>query len=997
MKNIFRNPFAFTPLPVTIITSLVYVALIVSLLVVHHTVPQAPDNLAGTNLTEAWLDLQTLTNGFHPFNSRRNDYIRDWLLTRITAILTENGIPLASYPSSYGTLEDVHKSSASAPVVIFSDNVSNVSFQFDQKGNMPVPSVYFEGTNIIVYIRGSEDDPDDWFLNDKKPKGKGGVLVNAHYDSVSIGFGATDDGVGVVSVLQLIKYFSSNGQQPKKGIVALLNNGEEDYLNGALAFGVHPMSKFPHTFLNLEGAGAGGRATLFRSTDTEVTRYYQGSKYPFGAVVSGDAFKRGIIRSETDYSVFTKEYGMRGLDVAFWEPRARYHTSQDDTRHTSKASLYHMLSAALSTMQGLTSDTSMTFEGNDPEKNKVASGKGSTGVWFDLFGSAMAVFRLRTLFALSVTLLVVAPVFLIIIGAILYKVDKLYLFTSYKHHHHAEGDDSVPTKGWRGVFRWPIAFIFATAAVIGLAFLVSDVNPYILSSSEYSVWSMMISAWVFVAWFCTRSADYLRPTAFQRVYNLIWAFIVGWLLLIVTTVFERNPKLAGGYLLVFYFACIFLATTIAFLEQFSLPRKSVYADEIEGAMPVEHPIERSRPGSISSSRLMAPAEEEAVPDNNVEADEGNDEPTENTSLLRGGGQRTFKKSHTSPQRPAAEDDDSPGAKHRRQIYGLEQPWSHALPTSLWLLEFLVLAPFPLIILGQVSLLATTATNQTLADGNAPLFLYIGIAILSVLLFAPLGPFLHRYTYHIPVFLMLVFAGTTIYNLTAFPFSANNRLKLYFVQEVDLDSGINTVSLTGIDPKSGPFLIDAISSLPSSAGQTPACTPSKRRRDLTECSWHGLPPRVVPNTHPDVPPEIGYADWLTFNASRAPDGALSARFQVSGLETRACKILFNRPITDFAVAGAGEHSRFRKVSEHGATELRWWSRTWEKELDVTVRWDSGDGDEGDGLDGRVVCLWSDANESGVIPALDEARRFAPTWVAIANAGQGLVEGSKAFLV
>ena len=990
----FHNPFAFTPVPVTIITSLVYLALIVSLLVVHHTLPHAPATLAGTNLTEAWLDLQTLSNGFHPFNSQRNDYIRDWLLQRITAIVEESGLPSVSYPpSSGGIREDVHIASENASIVIFSDNLSNVSFQFDQKGNAPVPSVYFEGTNIIVYIRGSEDDPTDWFLTDKRPKGKGGVLVNAHYDSVSIGYGATDDGVGVVSILQLIKYFSSKGQQPKKGIVALLNNGEEDYLNGALAFGAHPMSRFPHTFLNLEGAGAGGRATLFRSTDTEVTRYYQGSKYPFGTVVSGDSFKRGIIRSETDYSAFTKEYGMRGLDVAFMEPRSRYHTSQDDARHTSKASLYHMLSAALSTMQGLTFDASTTFEGKDSKKGKVASGKGSTGVWFDIFGSAMVVFRLQTLFALSVTLLVVAPLFLIIFGATLYKVDKLYLFSSYKHHHHAEGDDSVPTKGWRGVFRWPIAFVLATAAVIGLAFLVSDVNPYILSSSQYSVWSMMISAWVFVAWFCTRSADYFRPTAFQRVYNLIWAFVVGWLLLIATTVFERNPKIAGGYLMVFYFACIFVATTIAFLEQFGLPRKSAYADEIEGTMPANHPIARSRPGSISSARLMAPSEEENAPDDNQEA--GEDEPTETTSLLHGGGSRSFKKSHTSPHRPETEENESPKAKHQRHVYGLEQPWSHALPSSLWLLQFLILAPFPIIIFGQVSLLFTTATYQTLADGNSPLFLYIGIAIFTVLLFAPLGPFLHRYTYHIPLFLLLVFAGTTIYNLIAFPFSANNRLKFYFLQEVDLDSGINKVSLTGIDPKTGPFLKDAIGSLPSSAGQTPSCIPSQRRRDLTECSWHGLPPRVVPNTHPDVPPEIGYGDWLTFNASRAPDGAASARFQVSGVKTRACKILFNRPISDFSVAGADGRSRFRKVSEHGATELRWWTRTWEKEVDVTVRWDAGE--EGDGLDGRVVCLWGDANEPGVIPALDEARRFAPIWVAIVNNGQGLVEGSKAFLV
>ena len=139
---------------------------------------------------------------------------------------------------------------------------------------------------------------------------------------------ATDhiQGVGVVSVLQLVKYFTTPGNQPRKGVIALLNNGEEDFLNGARVFARHPTSRFPHTFLNLEGAGSGGRATLFRSTDTEVTRFYYGTKYPFGTAVSADSFKSGFIRSQTDYVIFNGDLGMRGLDVAFMEPRARYHT-----------------------------------------------------------------------------------------------------------------------------------------------------------------------------------------------------------------------------------------------------------------------------------------------------------------------------------------------------------------------------------------------------------------------------------------------------------------------------------------------------------------------------------------------------------------------------------------------------------------------------------------------------------------------------------------------
>ncbi|MCJ1274310.1 hypothetical protein MMC21_002105 [Puttea exsequens] len=971
MRNPFSNPFAFRPTPVTTITSFVYIAILVSLLVVHHTVPE--QNVKGTNSTEAWLDLDNLSNGFHPYNSHRNDEIRDWLLQRIDSIVAVN------------SQEDSHASGDSDRVVIFSDTLSNVSFSEGGSGDAPGISVYFEGTNIVVYIRGSEDDPSNWYLHGKEPEGRGGVLINAHYDSVSAGFGATDDGVGIVTILQIIKYFTSDGHQPKRGIVTLLNNGEEDFLNGAMAFSQHPMSKFVNTFLNLEGAGAGGRATLFRSTDTEVTRFYQGSKSPFGSVVSSDAFKRGVIRSETDYSIFDRKLGLRGLDVAFMEPRSRYHTDQDDARHTGTNSLNHMLSAALSTMEGLTSDTSSTFNKLDSSQDD-SRGHATTGVWFDLFGRAFAVFRLRTLFALSVTLLVMAPVTVLGIIAILYELDKCYLFSASKHHHHEDGDDSVATQGWRGLFRWPITFVVASAAVIGLAFLQNTVNPYILYSSPYSVWSMMISAWVFLAWIGTITADYLRPSALQRTYTLLWSLTAGWAFLVATTVFERNPKIAGGYLMMFYFACIYLATTVSLLEIFALPKKSDYADAIEE--PREHPIARSRPGSISSRRLMDPSEEEIDPEDYGGNED--DEPTESTSLLGEEGQRTTFKRYSSPHRPGPTDDIIPETKTNRLTYGAEQPWSRSLPSSLWFLEFLLLAPFPLIILGQIALLLTSATAQTLSDGNSPLFLYLLIAILTVLLFAPLGPFLHRYTYQIPTFLLLVFVGTAIYNMVAFPFSPNNRMKVYFLQRIDLENGINDVSLTGVDG----FVQKIAASLPSSAGQKLSCDPSSLRRDLTECKWAGLVPNVVPEMYPELPVS-NYSRWLSAKYARY-DGETKAQFAISGKETRACKLIFNRPISGFSVQGAGDDKRFQHVSSAGSRELRLWSRTWGNEWVVDVDWEAGAG-EGKGLDGRVVCLWSDANQSGTIPALDEAWRFAPTWAAIANNQNGLVEGSKAFFV
>ncbi|KAJ9620478.1 hypothetical protein H2203_007684 [Taxawa tesnikishii (nom. ined.)] len=295
-----RNPIGFTPLPVTIWTTLVYTALFAALLVVHHVVPSAPSNPTpkkweGVNITQAWLDLEELSGGFHPFISKSNVEVRKWLLQRVGEILDANHADWKTYTEN-ATAEQPGgiESAEPKPVTVFDDNRSNITYADTWRRGWVT---YFEGNNIMVYIRGSQDDGSDWWAdpdsNGPSHEALGGVMVNAHFDSVSTGYGATDDGVGVVTVLQLLAHFTTEGNQPEKGILLLLNNAEEDGLYGAHAFRRHPMAKFPHSFLNLEGAGAGGRATLFRSTDAEVTKFYAKSKYPFGSVLSGDGFKRG--------------------------------------------------------------------------------------------------------------------------------------------------------------------------------------------------------------------------------------------------------------------------------------------------------------------------------------------------------------------------------------------------------------------------------------------------------------------------------------------------------------------------------------------------------------------------------------------------------------------------------------------------------------------------------------------------------------------------------
>ncbi|KAL4871739.1 putative zinc metalloprotease [Aspergillus spectabilis] len=944
------NPLAFTPWPVTLITSVVYLAFVIPLIVVHHVLPSAPSsNPSGLNLTEAWSDLQTLTSGYRPYNSRQNDKIHDWLLQRVNEIL--DAAPSATADER------------NPDVFVFDDTRSNLTSARDNL------AVYFEGTNIIVYIRGEEDELEHWWeVPGGRPKGKGGVLVNAHYDSVSTGYGATDDGVGVVTCLQLIKYFTTPKYAPRRGLVVLFNNGEEDFLNGARVYSQHPISKFPHTFLNLEGAGAGGRAVLFRSSDAEVTGPYMRSQHPFGSVLAADGFQTGMIRSQTDYVVFEGDLGLRGLDVAFLEPRARYHTDQDDTRHTSKDALWHMLSTAVATTEGLVSDSSNRFEGTTRDDGKIASGTGSKAVWFDLYGSTFVLFQLHTLFALSVTLLVMAPLVLLVTSIFLTKVDKMYLFrTSVR----PEGSlELLPLYGDRGFYRFPFLFGIPTAVTIGLAYLLAKVNPYIIHSSQYAVWSMMVSAWLFLAWFVSRVADFARPSAFHRVYTFTWSFLVMWVLQVIATVYQDRYGLAGGYFIFFGFAGTFLATWLSYLELFSLPRKSEYASQLR-------PV--SRRASSYGSRLGGLSDDDE--DGGEEEDE---EPTESTSLLSGA-QRTTFANYVRVTADTADHSDNEEHVQDVNVYGHEQRWSAALPKWLWVLQFLLAAPIILILVGPLSLLLTSALHQVGQDGSSSLFVYIFIVALTTFLLSPILPFIHRYTYHIPLFLLAVFIGTLIYNLVAFPFSDSNRLKLFFIQEVDLDTGLNTASLTGVEP----FVHDVAFGLPSAAGQNVTCGPLG---DRTKCSWGGIPPHVVAEETP-------LEEWVSLEISKSTEKPRHAQLKISGQNTRACKLLFDSPVKNFQVANSAYDPRFPHTTPKGVQEIRLWSRTWEDTWTVDIEWADPEDTDHDStlgpLTGHVVCLWSDYNQPGAIPALDEVRQYGPSWVGVSKLADGLVEGRKAF--
>ncbi|RPB00747.1 hypothetical protein L873DRAFT_739343 [Choiromyces venosus 120613-1] len=1037
-----KSILGFNPFPVTLLTVITYVSLFSALLYIDRRPPAVAKkgelDYWGVDVEEAWSDLEVLTRRFHPYNTRPNDDVRAYLLERIQEILSRNGV------AGFGNELQSSGYGYSGTVELFDDGIpgkagSNVTFVGAGRQDL---TVYFEGTNIIVYIHGERP------ADELSP-----VLVSAHYDSVSTGYGlfllsvfnllpciellhpptipkcATDDGTAIVSILQIIKSFtrpeSQGGKRLKRGLVALFNNGEEDYLNGARAFAMHPVAKLPHLFLNLEGAGAGGRATLFRSTDVEVTKYYKKAKRPFGTIVSGDGFKAGLIRSATDYSIFVENLGMRGLDVAFYQPRSRYHTTEDDARHSSKSKVFDSLNGD--------------------------AGKGHDAVWFDLFGRAFSVLRLHTIFAFTITLIVVPFVVMVVTMWALGHSDKLYIFsnTAYNPPPPEHSIAAKTTQGWRGALRFPVAFIAATTGVVGMAFLINKLNPMIVYSSQYTVWICFLSTWWIIAWVILRGADAVRPTALARSYGFLEQWLLWFVAMIGVAVSIGKSHLGSGYWVLVFYSGIFISAFISLIEMTALQKKSEIKIVVSGGDDRAYPPEEhSRTGASENV-------------SNHAADHGDDaseHATEETPLFRGPNRPLS----FAPHRNLRYDNDHHDSgdvlveEKDEAVYGDEQGWSKDLPSWTWIPQFLVTVPFQLILAGSVALLLGNALAQTGADGSGMLTVLLSFGIFSIILLLPVTPFLHRITYHVTLFIFVIFIGTFIYNLVAFPYSPNAKLKVYFQQTVDLQTGENNVHLVG-----HPDYINKIVSeyIPSAKGKVDICQADKLKPGLRRCSWKGIAPRVVPQAPGGVPPEYHFSDWISYNVTKTGDG--KATITLRGRNTRACKLLFNKPVGIEVLNGHGELPRYGNLSRSithydrrsklaksptlgdpipgfpNTRELRLWSRDWERGWDVELTWEKEEEDGNDdppaisttdevattelrsarkrqivdyedgnesssdskgGLDGRVVCLWSDANKvSSEIPALEEVSRYLPVWAIASKLADGLVEGSVPFLI
>ncbi|KAK9475113.1 uncharacterized protein V1510DRAFT_410067 [Dipodascopsis tothii] len=984
-KKFAQACFAFRPLPVTALAVATYAALLITTYVVQFSNPQTSSAAAlaaapgsGSLAVEtAWSDLQIVSKDLHPYNSHANDYVHEYLVNRTFEIY--NG----STPGRV-ELDDYYGYAGQANVTFLQPDIWNSS-------NKAGKVIYFESNNVLVKVVGSDPNLP-------------AVLVSAHFDSVSTAYGTTDDGTGIVVMLAMLEHYAYAAAPPLRTIIFNFNNAEEFGLLGAEAFFFHPWSSLPSTFYNLEGTGAGGRAVLFRASDYGVASHYSAAPTPHANSVLQQGFHQGVIRSETDYRAY-EDHGLRGLDVAFYSPRAVYHTKGDSIQGTTRGSVEHMLTTSIATVDSMANDRGLE------------NGSKSQAVFFDLFGSALFVAPVNTFFIVDTVMLVVSPIILFLLLFGLAKSRKLHL-------------------GRRGWARFPVSLVLSTGITFGVLVGLQYANGLIFYSHTGVPFIAIFSLYFVLNYFVLATADRVHPVRHQKLKVLLELFAGWWVVLVYANVMENMMDGTGLYWITFNFIGVSFALLLDIIAVYFEPAEPMYfmatAASGRGETSVANAYLDSHENDIDN---IAPHSEHGDEDE----DGGSDD-----SPLLGDDHATLTRSFASKMA-------------KREDYA-------------WLFEFLILVPFSVFLTSQIGFMAIDAVHQTLQEGGPAVYnVYLTVFVFIILLMLPILPFIHRIHFVVAFVLVLTFTGTFLASVFLFPFSAEDPLKVSFIQQIDLDNldAGAVVTLTGLSPYTRHIAED----LPSTFYDHIYCHPSSART-VERCQYPGLYPNVTDgyvtewvqvlpfnctgnctdNDTYAAPAPADPAVWLAPATLAARDLAVAdtepyynATLTIFANDSRTCVVRFDsKPFDPFTFTGFapfnGTNTTFANatvdaladddyepkykvvavsvstnytnytdfdtlVDEYyepyavsyptGIEQISLYKLDFYAPFTVHLQYklkdedEEVDADEYEYFKAFVGCQYAEW-QYGKIPALDELDQYRPRWAAVTKNGNGLVE-------
>ncbi|MEA3015053.1 MAG: hypothetical protein QOD42_3598 [Sphingomonadales bacterium] len=166
------------------------------------------------------------------------------------------------------------------------------------------------------------------------------LLLVSHYDSTPAGPGASDDGIGIASMLEVAALL--RGRRLARPITFLFDEGEESGLLGARAFLERdPLAGRVDTAINLESRGVTGPAIMFETSrpNGAAVALYRMAGRPVANSLSTDLYR--LIPNSTDVAVFEAR-PWTILNFAVIGNETRYHGAGDDLASLDRRSLQHM-------------------------------------------------------------------------------------------------------------------------------------------------------------------------------------------------------------------------------------------------------------------------------------------------------------------------------------------------------------------------------------------------------------------------------------------------------------------------------------------------------------------------------------------------------------------------------------------------------------------------------------------------------------------------------
>lgn len=176
------------------------------------------------------------------------------------------------------------------------------------------------------------------------------ILLDAHYDSGATGPGASDEGSGVVTLLETMRALTA-GPPLKNDVIFVFTDGEERDMLGARAFATqHPWMQEVGLALNFEAGGSGGPAEMYMTSQQNgwlVNEFLQAAPAPLASsFLNNLAWLFSAQRLGCDLEEYMAR-GSAGLDFLYIGNTPVYHTILDNVQTIDPRSIQHEGSYAL--------------------------------------------------------------------------------------------------------------------------------------------------------------------------------------------------------------------------------------------------------------------------------------------------------------------------------------------------------------------------------------------------------------------------------------------------------------------------------------------------------------------------------------------------------------------------------------------------------------------------------------------------------------------------